>query len=77
VTYKMKPGRCNFLLTISFSQALTLKEFERYDNWQTTTMMLKIGYSYEHWSWALMFLYISAFVLRVAAFPFFRKKTLC
>jgi ABC-type multidrug transport system ATPase subunit len=57
-------------------EALCLAEFKQYNDWRTTTGMIKVGYSFSNWKWAILWLYSSAVVFRLLAYPFFRRKAL-
>ena len=57
-------------------EILCLAEFRQYDDWQTLTGMHYIGYNFDNWKWGLSFLYVSAVVFRVVAYPLFRKRAL-
>ncbi|QDZ23677.1 ABC transporter [Chloropicon primus] len=57
-------------------EAMSLSEFKEYNDWRTITGMQHIGYSFDNYTNGVLFLYISALVLRVAAYPLFRKRAL-
>ena len=54
-------------------EALALKEFGAYNDWGIDYGMVIVGYDYKNYPWDIVWLYASAIVLRVLAFPFYRR----
>ena len=54
-------------------EALALKEFGAYNDWGIDYGMVIVGYDYDNYPWDIVWLYASAVVLRVLAFPFYRR----
>jgi ABC-type multidrug transport system ATPase subunit len=54
-------------------EALALKEFRAYNDWGIDYGMVIVGYDYNNYPWDIVWLYASAIVLRVLAFPFYRR----
>ena len=54
-------------------EALALKEFKAYNDWGIDYGMVIVGYDYDNYPWDLVWLYVSAIVLRILAFPLYRR----